>query len=199
MTKFAFWRYGINSDEVGISERLLWNMKYNDEHGDQQTIRINAVGKDYEVTHETEVVALLSTIQVLNKEGLCFTRVLWLFLIQNFRLLLTEVKKPEYIPVLEKMIAMYKSAIQFHENLENISGIEGKVTLYELTADGLQFEKDFTLKISENISKTEINGKYTCRFQDNDRHMHGRYGNDYTYHVSSDDLTLTEKYVSAVL
>lgn len=96
---------------------------------------------------------------------------------------------------------MYKSAKQFHENVQtnNIPGIVGKVTLYEITADGIQFEKDFKLKIIENRSKTAINGKYTCRFEDVARHMHGRYGNDYTYSVDSDDLTLADKYVSAVM
>lgn len=102
------------------------------------------------------------------------------------------------------MIALYKSATQFHKDLEtkNVPGIDGKVTLYEITADGLQFEKDFTLKISENLSKTEnftINGKYTCHFTDIDRQMHGQYGNDYIYHVDSDVITLTDSFMSAVM
>lgn len=45
-------------------------MIFVDGGGDKQTLRINAMGKGYEVTHETEVVALLSTIQILNKEGI---------------------------------------------------------------------------------------------------------------------------------
>lgn len=96
---------------------------------------------------------------------------------------------------------MYKSAIQYHANLgkPNFSGIDGKVTHYEITADGLLFEKDFALKIEENLSMSEINGKYTCRFEDIDRQMHGHYGNDYIYHVNTAELTLGDKHLAAVM
>lgn len=112
-----------------------------------------------------------------------------------------EVKKPEYIPVLKRMIAMYKSAIQFDAYLKkgNIPGVDGKVTHYEITADRLHFEKDFELKIKENLSKTEVNGKYSCRFEDIDRQMHGHYDNDYIYRVNSNELVLGDKSLAAVL
>lgn len=110
------------------------------------------------------------------------------------------MKKPEYIPVLKRMIAMYKSAIQFDANLKkgNIPGVDGKVTHYEITADGLDFEKDFQLKIKENLSKTdEVNGKYSCRFEDVDRQMHGHYDND--YRVNSNELVLGDISLAAVM
>lgn len=96
---------------------------------------------------------------------------------------------------------MYKSAKLFYTKAQNIPGIDGKVTHYEVTADGLQFEKDFTLKIVENVSKPNftVNGTYTCHFEDASRGMHGEVGNDYTYRVNSDDITLTDKYFSAVM
>lgn len=68
-------------------------MKYIDERGDQQMIRVNAEGNKYQVTHETEFVALLSTVQVLNEQGLYFTRA-WAYaltsLIQTFVCYLTQ-------------------------------------------------------------------------------------------------------------
>lgn len=48
-------------------------MKYIDENGDEQMIRIDRDGKEYQVTHGTDVVALLSTLQVLKKNGSYFT------------------------------------------------------------------------------------------------------------------------------
>ncbi len=95
---------------------------------------------------------------------------------------------------------MYKSAIQFDANLKkgNIPGVDGKVTHYEITADGLDFEKDFQLKIKENLSKTdEVNGKYSCRFEDVDRQMHGHYDND--YRVNSNELVLGDISLAAVM
>lgn len=99
------------------------------------------------------------------------------------------------------MIRIYKSAQLFHTNLQtkNISGIEGKVTHYEVAADGLQFEKDFTLRITENVSMTDnstVYGKYTCYFGDAvDTGMYGEVGNNYIYNVNSDDITLNHEYV----
>lgn len=130
----------------------------------------------------------------------------WVYIIQFLCLLLSkEVQKAEYVAVLEKMIAMYQSAILFHTNLKskNIPGIDGNVTHYEITAIGdLEFEKDFTLRISEKLSNIEnftINGTYACNFVDNARGMHGEYVSDYTYRVRNDDITLTHSHVSAVM
>jgi hypothetical protein len=176
--------YGIGSDEVGISDDVLWNMNYIDEHGDAQTLRINLNGPRYEVTHDSNVVALLSTLQEVNAKD-----------VQNAR----------YLPVLEKMVAMYRSAKLFSLNLDTkkISGIEGKVTHYEIApASDFEFEKDFTLKISEKRSKSEnstVNGTYTCNFVDVDKQMHGKFGSGYRYHLLSGDINLTDKFSSAVM
>lgn len=45
-----------------------------DERGDEQMLRINSNGTTYEVTHNSNVVALLSTLQVVNEKGLALGR-----------------------------------------------------------------------------------------------------------------------------
>lgn len=70
LTTATFQRYGINSDEVVIDRGVLRNWNYVDEHGVTQWISIIPKnGRGYEVTHKSEVVAHLSTIQVLNESG----------------------------------------------------------------------------------------------------------------------------------
>ncbi|XP_037033006.1 uncharacterized protein LOC119071988 [Bradysia coprophila] len=176
--------YGIYSDEVGISDDVLWSMIYVDEHGDAQTLRVNPNGTSYEVTHDSNVIAILSTLQDVSEK---------------------EVQSAEYFPVIEKMVAMYRSAKLFRLNLDTkkISGVEGKVTHYEIAPNSdFEFERDFTLKIAEKRSTIEnftVNGTYACKFVDVDKQMHGEYGSAYRYHLLSTDITLTNKFASAVM
>ncbi|KAG4078468.1 hypothetical protein HA402_009180 [Bradysia odoriphaga] len=176
--------YGIYSDEVGISDDVLWNMKYVDEHGESQMLRVNPNGTSYEVTHDSNVIAILSTLQDVNEK---------------------EVQSVEYLPVLEKMVAMYRSAKLFRLNLDTktISGVEGKVTHYEIAPNSdFEFERDFTLKISEKHSTIEnftVNGKYACKFVNIDKQMHGEFGSGYRYRLLSHDIALTDKFASAVM
>lgn len=113
----------------------------------------------------------------------------------------------DYVPVLEKMLSLYKSAVLFHANV-NVDGansIKGIVTHYEISPNGdLHFEQDFALEILEKLSAVSnffsINGVYTCKVEDLEKGSHGEYQRQYTYRLlSSDNITLGLARISMVL